>query len=117
MIDVNLERCPLWRRRGASLFRAQGFGHFVNVASTTAHRTVANQSVYSATKFAVRAFLEGLRQEVGEKIRVTIVSRGFVRTDFVQPVPGDALRAQLLAARDTTQARARISLQPVRGVN
>ena len=117
MIDVNLRGVLYGVAAALPLFRAQGFGHFVNVASTAAHRTVANQSVYSATKLAVRAFSEGLRQEAGEKIRVTIVSPGFVRTDFVESVPGEALRSQLLSARDTTQARARISLQPARGVN
>ena len=100
MIDVNLRGVLYGVAAALPLFRAQGFGHFVNVASTAAHRTVANQSVYSATKLAVRAFSEGLRQEAGEKIRVTIVSPGFVRTDFVESVPGEALRSQLLAARD-----------------
>ena len=44
------------------IFRKQGFGHFVNTASTAGHKTVPNQSVYSGTKFAVRAISEGLRQ-------------------------------------------------------
>jgi len=61
---------------------------------------VANQAVYSATKFAVRAICEGLRQEAGEKLRVTIVSPGFVRTDFVEAVANAQLKAQLVAARD-----------------
>ena len=32
--------------------------------------------VYSGTKFAVRAISEGLRQEAGDKLRVTIISPG-----------------------------------------
>ncbi|PYQ17951.1 MAG: hypothetical protein DMF81_26390 [Acidobacteria bacterium] len=45
---------------------AQGLGHFVNIASTAGHKTVPNQSVYSGTKFAVRAISEGRRQEAGD---------------------------------------------------
>ena len=82
------------------VFRKQGFGHFVNTASTAGHKTVPNQSVYSGTKFAVRAISEGLRQEAGDKLRVTIISPGFVRTDFVEAVTNPELRAQLAESRE-----------------
>ncbi len=65
--------------------------------------TAPNQAVYSGTKFAVRAISEGLRQEAGEKLRVTvIISPGFVtRTNFAEGVPDPELRAQMLeASRD-----------------
>ncbi len=55
--------------------RRQGFGHFVNTASTAAFRVTPGQSVYAGTKMAVRAISEGLRQEAGEKLRVTVISR------------------------------------------
>ncbi len=48
----------------------------------------------------MRAISEGLRQEAGDKLRVTIISPGFVRTDFVESVANLELRAQLLASRD-----------------
>ena len=69
----------------------------LHAISAAGLKTVANQSVYSATKFAVRAFCEGLRQEAGDKLRVT---PGFVRTDFIDAVPDPALRADLAASRD-----------------
>ena len=43
---------------------------------------------------------EGLRQEAGDRLRVTVVSPGFVRTEFVQAVADPDARAQLLQARD-----------------
>jgi NADP-dependent 3-hydroxy acid dehydrogenase YdfG len=82
MVDVNVKGVLYGVAAALPLFRAQEFGHFVTVASTAGLKTIANQSVYSATKFAVRAFCEGLRQEAGDKLRVTIVTPGFVRTDF-----------------------------------
>jgi NADP-dependent 3-hydroxy acid dehydrogenase YdfG len=63
--------------------RKQGVGHLLNTASTAGHKTVPNQADSSGTKFAVRAISEGLRQEAGDKLRVTIISPGFVMTDFV----------------------------------
>src|SRR5947209_20093830 len=53
-----------------------------------------------APKFAVRAISEGLRQEAGDKLRVTIISPGFVRTDFVEAVTNPELRAQLAESRE-----------------
>ncbi len=100
MIDVNIKGVLYGIAAALPVFRRQGFGHRVNVASTTGHRTVAGQSVYSATKFAVRGISEGLRQEAREKLRVTIISPGFVDTDFVRAVADPELRARLLRARD-----------------
>lgn len=100
MIDVNIKGVLFGIAAALPVFRKQGFGHFVNIASTAGHKTVPNQSVYSATKFAVRAISEGLRQEAGDKLRVTIVSPGFVRTSLVETVANQALRAQLADFRD-----------------
>jgi NADP-dependent 3-hydroxy acid dehydrogenase YdfG len=100
MVDVNIKGVLYGVAAALPVFRVQGFGHFITVASTAGLKTVPNQSVYSATKFAVRAFCEGLRQEAGDKLRVTIVTPGFVRTDFIDAVPDSDLRVQLAAARD-----------------
>ena len=59
-----------------------------------------NQSVYSGTKFAVRAISEGLRQEAGDKLRVTIISPGFVRTNFADSVTNPEVKAKLAESRD-----------------
>jgi NADP-dependent 3-hydroxy acid dehydrogenase YdfG len=100
MVDINIKGVLYGIAAALPVFRQQGFGHFVTTGSTAAHRTVPSQAVYSATKFAVRALTEGLRQEAGEKLRVTIVSPGFVRTDFVDTVTNPEVRAQLAASRD-----------------
>ena len=61
---------------------------------------MAREAVYAGTKFAVRAISEGLRQEAGDKLRVTIITPGFVHTNFIETVNNPAVRAQLEAARD-----------------
>jgi NADP-dependent 3-hydroxy acid dehydrogenase YdfG len=100
MIDVNIKGVLYGIAAALPVFRRQGFGHFVNVASTAGMKTVPNQAVYSGTKFAVRAISEGLRQEAGADVRVTIVSPGFVHTDFADVVPDPELRGQILEYRD-----------------
>ena len=43
---------------------------------------------------------EGLRQEAGEKLRVTIVSPGLMQTNFAEGIHHPEIRASLEAARD-----------------
>jgi NADP-dependent 3-hydroxy acid dehydrogenase YdfG len=100
MIDINIKGVLYGIAAALPVFRKQGFGHFINTASTAGHKTVPNQSVYSGTKFAVRAISEGLRQEAGDKLRVTIISPGFVRTNFADGVTDLKMRVQLLESRD-----------------
>jgi NADP-dependent 3-hydroxy acid dehydrogenase YdfG len=105
MIDVNVKGVLYGIAAALPVFREQGFGHFINTASTAGHRTVANQSVYSGTKYAVRAISEGLRQEAGDKLRVTIVSPGMTLTGFADRMTNQEMRAQLTEA-------ARIAMPP-----
>jgi NADP-dependent 3-hydroxy acid dehydrogenase YdfG len=101
MVDVNIKGVLYGIAAALPVFRKQGFGHFVNTASTAAHKTVPNQSVYSGTKYAIRAISEGLRQEVAEeKLRVTVISPGFTRTNFADNVTNAEVKAQLAASRD-----------------
>jgi NADP-dependent 3-hydroxy acid dehydrogenase YdfG len=100
MIDVNIKGVLYGIAAALPVFRRQGTGHFVNMASTAAYRTVPNQAVYSGTKVAVRAISEGLRQEAGDRLRVTVVSPGFVRTDFIDTVPNARVKAELAESRD-----------------
>jgi NADP-dependent 3-hydroxy acid dehydrogenase YdfG len=100
MIDINIKGVLYGIAAALPVFRKQGFGHFINTASTAGHKTVPNQSVYSGTKFAVRAISEGLRQQAGDKLRVTIISPGFVRTNFADGVTDPKMKAQLLESRD-----------------
>jgi NADP-dependent 3-hydroxy acid dehydrogenase YdfG len=100
MVDVNLKGVLFGIAAALPVFRRQGFGHFVNVASTAAFRVTPGQSVYAGTKMAVRAVSEGLRQEAGENLRVTIISPGMTSTNFAESITDAAARAQLEQRRD-----------------
>ncbi len=100
MIDVNIKGVLYGIAAALPVFRAQGFGHFVNTASTAESSIAPNMAVYLKRSSAVRALSEGLRQEAGDKLRVTVISPGFVHTDFAESMTSPEMKAGVIAARD-----------------
>jgi NADP-dependent 3-hydroxy acid dehydrogenase YdfG len=100
MIDINLKGTLYGIAAALPVFRQQEVGQFVNVLSTSGLKIVPLQAVYAGTKNAVRTISEGLRQEAGAKLRVTIISPGFVQTDFADSMTNPEVKAQIEAARD-----------------
>ena len=100
MVDVNLKGVLYGIAAALPVFRAQGSGQFVNVVSTAGLQVVPTMSVYAGTKNAVRTISEGLRQESGPSLRVTIVSPGFVHTDFADSMTDPDVRSAIIAQRD-----------------
>jgi len=100
MIDVNIKGVLYGIAAALPVFRQQGFGHFVNIASTAAFLVLPSMSVYAGTKVAVRAISEGLRQEAGDKLRVTIISPGMTRTNFAETMTNPQVKTQLEERRD-----------------
>lgn len=95
MVDVNIKGVLHGIAAALPVFRAQGAGHFINIASTAARKTVPNQTVYSGTKAAVLAISDGLRQELAGQIRVTVITPGFTDTKFADHVRNAEVKAQL----------------------
>ena len=81
MINVNINGVLNGIAAGLPIMEAQGSGHFINTASIGAHAVSPTAAVYCATKYAVWAISEGLRQE-SPHIRVTIISPGVVKTEL-----------------------------------
>ncbi len=103
MIDTNVYGAALSIRAALGHFREQGSGH-VLLTSSVAGRRALPGSLYSATKWAVCAMGESLRQEVAETdIKVTLIEPGMVDTPFFDnPVkgalePDDIARAVMFA--------------------
>ncbi len=100
MIDVNIKGTLYGIAAGLPVFRQQGFGHFINIISTAGLKIVPLQAVYAGTKNAVRTISEGLRQEAGDKLRVTSISPGFVKTNFAESMTNPEAKAQIVDAMD-----------------
>lgn|SRR5512138_604161 len=81
IIDVNIRGVLNGIAAALPIMEAQGSGHIINTASTGAHAIGAQFGVYCASKYAVRAITEGLRQEM-DKIRVTLISPGVTESEL-----------------------------------
>ena len=100
MVDINIKGLLYGIAAALPVFRAQGAGHLIATSSTAAHRIVPNQGVYAATKTAVNVICEGLRQEAGASLRVTVITPGFTDTDFSHGISDPDVRAQVAASRN-----------------
>lgn len=101
MIDVNIKGVLYGIAAALPHMQRQKAGHFINVSSVAGHRVGPGSAVYSATKHAVRALSEGLRQEVKPyNIRTTVISPGAVATELPDSVtdPDAAARIRKLYA-------------------
>ena len=97
-LDVNVIALCICTREAIKLMRTLGndSGHIVHISSMSGHR-VPGSGMYSASKFAVRALTEGLRQELRadqSAIRISSISPGFVETEFAEKYSGSAEAAQ-----------------------
>ncbi len=82
-IDVNLKGVLYGIAAALPYMQEQRAGHFINVSSVAGHKVSPAGAVYAATKHAVRALSEGLRQEVkAYNIRTTVISPGAVATEL-----------------------------------
>ena len=98
MIDVNLRGVLHGIAAALPLFQKQGSGHFVNIGSLGSYTVQRTAAVYAATKFAVRALTDGLRQEVGNDIRVTLIAPGVVQSELAESITDDNAR-KFMSAR------------------
>ncbi|VXC98938.1 SDR family oxidoreductase [Sphingomonas sp. AX6] len=87
MIDVNLKGVLYGVAAALPYMTAQKSGHIINLSSVAGHKLFPGSAVYSATKFGVRAFSEGLRQELKPyNIRITNISPGAVQTELLEHI-------------------------------
>jgi NADP-dependent 3-hydroxy acid dehydrogenase YdfG len=101
MIDINLRGVLHGVAAALPVFRSQTSGHFITVASTAAYKWVPGQAVYAASKAAVRALCEVMRQELApEGLRCTLISPGFTNTEFISSTRDPDELASLTARRD-----------------
>lgn len=86
MIDVNVKGVLYGIAAALPRMQARKSGHIINLSSIGGHRVVPTAAVYCATKFAVGAISDGLRQEVGRDIRVTVISPGVTESELAHTI-------------------------------
>jgi NADP-dependent 3-hydroxy acid dehydrogenase YdfG len=97
MVDTNVLGVALSIRASLARFREQNSGHLILTSSIAGRRALPG-SLYSATKHAVTAMGEALRQEVADtNIKTTLIEPGAVDTPFFDNAPSGALEADDIA--------------------
>ncbi|CAO3889834.1 SDR family oxidoreductase [Achromobacter sp. 77] len=104
MIDVNIRGVLHGIAAVLPGMERQGHGQVINVSSIGGLSVSPTAAVYCATKFAVRAISDGLRQETS-KIRVTVVCPGVVESELADTITDDTARVAMQSFR-------RVALHP-----
>ncbi|MDP8887079.1 MAG: SDR family oxidoreductase [Thermoproteota archaeon] len=93
MIDVNIRGVFYCTAAVIPTMMNKNSGHIVNISSMAGRVVYPSGSVYCATKHAVTAFSEGLRQEFSQRsnIRVTCIEPGVVATELMEAITDKAL--------------------------
>ena len=108
MIDVNVRGVMYCTAAVLPHMREKKSGHIINVSSVAGRIVFPAGSVYCATKHAVTAFSEGLRQELSARsgIRVTCVEPGVVDTELTDSITDESLRGFVEGAKKMESLRA-----------
>ena len=95
MVDVNIKGVLFCTGAALPHMIKQNSGHIINISSIAGRIVFAAGSVYCATKYAVRAFSEGLRQELSTRnnIRVTTIEPGIVATELTNTITDKSLES------------------------
>lgn len=98
MLDVNVRGVLHGIAAVLPDMQAQGFGQVINISSIGGLAVSPTAAVYCATKFAVMAISDGLRQET-DKIRVTVVCPGVVESELADSISDEVAREEMRAFR------------------
>ena len=95
MIDVNIKGVLHTTAAVLPSMLSNKSGHIVNISSVAGRIVFPAGSVYCATKFAITAFSEGLRQELSQRsnIRVTCIEPGVVATELTNTITDESLKS------------------------
>jgi len=99
MIDVNIRGVLHGIAASLPLMQRQRAGQIINIASIGAYAVSPTAAVYCATKYAVRAISEGLRQEVGGDIRVTVIAPGVTESKLAESISDEGGREEMKSFR------------------
>ena len=94
MVDVNIKGVLYGIAAVLPEMTERGSGHVINIASVGALRVSPTAAVYCATKYAVRAISDGLRQET-DAIRVTCIHPGVVESELADTITDSGTAAMM----------------------
>ncbi|MCQ6275565.1 SDR family oxidoreductase [Bacillus sp. V3B] len=103
MVDVNIKGVLHAFHAVLPTMLEQDTGHIINISSVSGQEVSRTSTVYSATKFAVRALSMGMEKEFSNTgLRVTNISPGAVETELRDYITDEEVRANLKSKQDKT---------------
>jgi NADP-dependent 3-hydroxy acid dehydrogenase YdfG len=96
MVEVNVLGLMYCTHTAVPIMQKQKQGHIVNISSVAGRICKSTSSGYNATKWAVGAFSESLRQSVcTDNIRVTIIEPGAVSTELTSHITHEETKSMI----------------------
>ena len=100
MIDINIKGVLYGINAVLPHMLARGQGHILATSSVGGLKTLPTSGVYGGTKYAVRAIMETLREEMAGKIKVTTVYPGVVATELGHDITSPKVAAVIAQFQD-----------------
>jgi len=99
MLDINVKGVLNGIAAALPVMKKQKSGHIITTSSVLGYEVLPGYAAYSGTKYAVRAIMEGLRQEEhANNIKTTIIAPGSVRTELFNSINNKEVREGLESA-------------------
>lgn len=96
MLDINVKGVLNGIAAALPIMKNQRSGHIITTSSVLGYEVLPGYAAYSGTKYAVRAIMEGLRQEEHKNnIKTTIIAPGSVKTELFDSINNDEIRNNL----------------------
>ncbi|MGT2799866.1 SDR family oxidoreductase [Streptococcus marmotae] len=95
-IDINVKGVLYGITASLPVMARQKAGQIINIASVEGHHSHVGGGVYSATKYAVRAISDSLREEMAQmegNLRCTVISPGAIQTELVGTVADENIKS------------------------
>jgi len=121
VLEINLLGAVKMTKVFTPLFRQQGHGHFLNIASQAGITPIPKMASYNASKAALVSFSETMRLElVDDNIQVSVMCPGFFQTNLKESLKTNSTR--LAEVLDKMMARsqmtaAHVASRAFKGVN
>ena len=93
MIDVNIKGVLYGINAVLPHMLERGEGHIIVTSSVAGIKTSPGIGVYSGTKFAVKAIMESLREEVAQKIKVTTIYPGATQSELGHDITSTKIKS------------------------
>ncbi|WP_413670290.1 SDR family oxidoreductase [Mucilaginibacter sp. Mucisp86] len=93
MIDINIKGVLYGINAVLPHMLGRGEGHIVSTSSVGGLKTSPGIGVYSGTKFAVKAIMETLREEVAQTIKVTTIYPGATKSELGHDITSPKIKS------------------------